>query len=933
MEQRKRKIPPRAAARAEQAAKRRLSLPPVGKPPTRSTLVVNITAADENQKPTPEESPAPKKSTQRSRLPLFINANKPLPSIETAQSEDLSNAEYQTVQESGVLAESLSRSRLKWINEGIFEKYWSKPSKRRGVATDDPKNPSKDSMVKLGQVLITVEPHVFEATMYGVRDPKPAPMLPPNRPVLMYGPSGGAMPPPGATPPPKQKKPRQQKQYSQSPAPRVPMHAVSPSPATPDHKATLMATPTSSSQPLLQPLQPQQDFQTLPAQQLQPPQPMPTAPVTPQQFQLPSPAPTVTPVPLPPTASVRPPAFAPQAPLPSQFAPPPTGSVRAEFQSSIPASSSVLRPPVVSHRPPPLTANLQRIGQPCPSWPAQQATVPGTVGTQARPPSTPISGAPGLQPNRPLSGPPTPAVRPTTASPAPGASRNPAPAAPAAPAPPGNDSVIVTLAERASHDAELREMMKRVARTEASKEELDAFQSIINQITEENKNKGTLDGPSADRLFVSGRTVRFFAQEVNIILDIVLRSNPEQKSFNLVPPEGSDQLVVLLVKKCLDDMRVRDMVRRIADNVARYSDATDLKDELEKLRAHIETQRQSDKVPLTIATPVKSVTMTEGLIEKPPKVHGNGVVKDVHASVPATPGVMSLDHSPTPPGSNLGTERVQNVPVQEPLARESIPALQTLRSKAPLPAAKLLDLSAVVFEFSGGTGDRYMFPKFSIVECVAMPQGPPEAIASFLIVRKGSASEYSGDPHLDYYQPITVRLQVSPLSNSLKLLEYLSKVVAPVSEVRRYMEDTMNSMTRAEFVLLAMRLPRRKGSVVGGGGAKGKAGGLQRTNNDDDSDNDTTGKRGVMDDTLDAGRKTVTPGVNGDATDENEHYVLSHPEPVQGVLWATKAARTTPVHSCAGTQPRFTRHAVMDEDDQYQSFIAGLIPKEVEEEA
>lgn len=473
--------------------------------------------------------------------------------------------------------------------------------------------------------------------------------------------------------------------------------------------------------------------------------------------------------------------------------------------------------------------------------------------------------------------------------------------------------------------------MKRVANGQASKEELDHFQSIINQITEENKNKGTGDGPSADRLFVSGRTVRFFAEEVNIIIDIVLRSNPEQKSFNLVPPEGSDQLVVQLVKKCLDDMRVRDMVRRIADNAARYSDAIDLKNELEKLRAHIETQRQSDKVPLTIAAPVKSTT--EGVAETLPKINANGVINNAHALVPATSGPASLEHSSTPTNSSLNMDKVQRMPVKEPIARESVPALQTLRSKAPLPAVKLLDVSAVVFEFSGGTGDRYMFPKFSIVEYVAVPQGPPEAVASFLIVRKGSEPEYSGDPDLDYYQPITVRLQVSPLSNNPKLLDYLAKVVAPVSEVTRYMEDTMTSMTRAEFVLLAMRLPRRKSSVAGGGGARDKSGGLLRANSDDDSDDEATGQRGVLDDTLDMGKKAATPGVHGDAANENEHYVLSHPEPGQGVLWATKATRTTPLQSSSGTQPRLTRHAVMGEDDLYQSFIASLIPKEVEEEA
>lgn len=107
----------------------------------------------------------------------------------------------------------------------------------------------------------------------------------------------------------------------------------------------------------------------------------------------------------------------------------------------------------------------------------------------------------------------------------------------------------------------------------------------------------------------------------------------------------------------------------------------------------------------------------------------------------------------------------------------------------------------MVFEFSGGSGDRFLFPKFSILEY--LPGG--QVIASFLIVRKGSSSDSpTYDPKLDYYQPITIRLY----AHQGRQLDALQKVVAPPDEVRRYMDDIMDNMTRAEYVLLAMRLPR-----------------------------------------------------------------------------------------------------------------------------
>lgn len=96
--ERKRKIPPRAAARVEQANKRRTSTPPVdGNTTTRSATpsVANNAAEDENQPPE-SEAPTP---PQRTRLPRSINPGKPLPTVEKAQPEDLPKTEYQSVQE------------------------------------------------------------------------------------------------------------------------------------------------------------------------------------------------------------------------------------------------------------------------------------------------------------------------------------------------------------------------------------------------------------------------------------------------------------------------------------------------------------------------------------------------------------------------------------------------------------------------------------------------------------------------------------------------------------------------------------------------------------------------------------------------------------------------------------------------------------------
>ncbi|KAM4058770.1 hypothetical protein HRG_006283 [Hirsutella rhossiliensis] len=648
--EKKRKLPARAAARVEQAAKKR-----------------HVASRDHSSTPTPaqpvrEPTPPPPPPS----LPTSIQVGKPLPTVEDAQSGDLSVKEYQSISESGVLAESLSRSRHKWISEGLFEKYWTKPYKRKGVLHEDPKNPPKDSMTRVGTVTITIEPHIVEATMYAVKasklpppqqqaqqpagqhqtptqQPKQPLPSPPIRPVLQYGPPNGSMPPPPT---------RTSAEATSMPAAATPKPAAPPSPAT------------NPSQPSPAPT-PRRQNAASPADALKPTSP----PLAANKVTSTHASPGVTP-----RASVAP----------------------------SPVASAAATPPVTASRQPS-------------NPPPRQAVAPQTA-------TTPLA-APGAHP-------------PNTA------------AKPAA-----NDPVIALLAQKASGDPELRDLMKRVAVGQAREGELAQFQKIIDQLNVECKQKSSQPGPSADALLVDGRTVKYFADEVRTILDIVLASNPNQKSTELRPPPRSDPLVVLLVKTALEDQRTKDMIRRIAEGRPGFTDARDLKEILDRLH------RDAKTVP-----------------KGPP------------------PPAPSHVKQPTPNGAPNGHAKTANFNTPQ---HETV---QALRSKGPPPAAKP-DISAVVFDF--GSGDRYIFPKYSVLEFLPTQSGQ-QMIASFLIVRKGSTSEYGGDPALDYYQPVTIRLS----TNTGRHLENLARVVASQEEVRRYMNDVMDNMTRAEYVLLAMRLPR-----------------------------------------------------------------------------------------------------------------------------
>ncbi|UKZ48791.1 hypothetical protein TrVGV298_003023 [Trichoderma virens] len=628
--EKKRKLPARTSARVENANKRRNMTPRA----ERSVTPLLPPPPEPIKEPSPSPPPPP-----------------PLPT--------------------GVLAESLSRSRYRWINDGLFEKFWAKPHKRKGVLNEDPKNPPKDSMTKVGPVTITIEPHIVEATMFIVKESKQRP-----------------------------------------PPPRTPQQASKPSPVS-QTSTPAQSLPQSQSQPLTRPV-----LQYGPPNGSMPP---PPAPGSATSISIPTAATTPKPIAAP-SPSQRPPSSSPSTPGPQPSPSPLTTINVATSPSPSPALST------------------QPAGQPpVPPQSLPAATPPHPI----RPPANPLPGQQQAPTGTPLARPPPPPIptptttptahtRPANAGPA----QSPAavkPATPVAGRPPAakpvpNDPVIALLAQKASGDPDLRDLMKRVAVGQAKHGELDRFQKIIDQLNAEYRRSGGQQGPSADRLLVDGRTVKYFADEVRTILDIVLASNPRQTSSELRPPPRSDPLVVLLVKAALEDQKTSDMIRRIAEGRAGFTDSTDLKEILDRLHRDAKPPAQTLPAPLPA---------------KQPSMDANG-----H---------MRASNPPTPP--------------------------------------------AVVFDF--GNGDRYLFPKFSILEYLPTPSGQ-EVVASFLIVRKGSTSEYGGDPKLDYYQPVTIRIS----THVGRYLENLMRVVAPQDEVRRYMDDVMDNMTRAEYVLLAMHLPR-----------------------------------------------------------------------------------------------------------------------------
>ncbi len=116
------------------------------------------------------------------------------------------------------------------------------------------------------------------------------------------------------------------------------------------------------------------------------------------------------------------------------------------------------------------------------------------------------------------------------------------------------------------------------------------------------------------------------------------------------------------------------------------------------------------------------------------------------------------------------------------------------------------DITAIVFDF-GGNGDRFSFPRYSILQYL---YNNTQVIVSFLVIRRGSmAATGNYKNNQNYYQPVTMRLN----ADNPNILEPLGRMVAPPDEVRSYMESVFKSMSSAETVYLATRLPRTADAV------------------------------------------------------------------------------------------------------------------------
>jgi hypothetical protein len=449
------------------------------------------------------------------------------------------------------------------------------------------------------------------------------------------------------------------------------------------------------------------------------------------------------------------------------------------------------------------------------------------------------------------------------------------------PAKPSPDPVIQMLATRAAADPELKALMRVVASSQASQEQLRAFQAHIDELNaiiksreqQEQRQQSSTATPPAPQ---STPTPQSQPQQKQGEAKPVSQEQPPQKSQT--PSKGAKQSPPKTGAQPQTPAQAPSSQPQAPQSatgtatIKQESSATAQPTPSEPARPAAPTQ------PATPASADNPAPTTTGPQQQTPVVNPTPPGNAQQAG--ARPGPP---YPPYPQPSYGSQPQLQSRPPQygtpAPFPRQtSIPYV------SPAPAPRV-NYKSVVFEFTSpltpygsstsghaGSGDRYLFPEYTILEWL-----PAEntVIASFLVVRKvapgtpfpletpteaanskakGKAAPKSkkADPKTKVEgktptdtpapslpsTPTTATPQKQEPSDqtgvatpsapaneanlkeywqpvtfrihapNAKILEPLARVVKPADEVRKYMNDIMDRAERAPDGYLALRLPR-----------------------------------------------------------------------------------------------------------------------------
>ena len=254
------------------------------------------------------------------------------------------------------------------------------------------------------------------------------------------------------------------------------------------------------------------------------------------------------------------------------------------------------------------------------------------------------------------------------------------------------------------------------------------------------------------------------------------------------PGPSSDPVIHMLAQRAGHDPQLKSVMKIVAAGEANPDQLQFFQRHIDELTSLLQTRTNAGLPPIPAPMlPRPSHHPAPQAAQPPRQPYGTGVYGS---------NFQPVRHAPTP-----------NYSLQ-PKGQHST----TNASRAPQPGsyhsrgwaspARVENYSSVLVEFVGGTGDRFSLPKNSILEYLP---GAKQAILSFLLIQKSNQSRVeNAENGKEYYEPVTFRF----VSEDSRVLAPMARVVDHPDAVRRYMNDIMDKIPRAERVYLALRLPK-----------------------------------------------------------------------------------------------------------------------------
>ena len=254
---------------------------------------------------------------------------------------------------------------------------------------------------------------------------------------------------------------------------------------------------------------------------------------------------------------------------------------------------------------------------------------------------------------------------------------------------------------------------------------------------------------------------------------------------------NQDPVIQMLATRAASDHGLKTLMKVVASGQASQNQLKEFQDHIDELNKIMKNQ------------PKPTEPLHEDNRPPPPPRGGHEYVSRV--LVPTSTPDSSWTQIPSvAPYSNPHAEvpSIKTEPSSKIQPFTAPPVSSKAASSKPAYTVHKPDINSIVFDFQGGTGDRFSIPRFSILEYL---YGGTQVIVSFLIIRRGSTKKVGKYKDTkSYYQPVTMRLSTA----HPRVLQPLAKIVAPPDEVRRYMDSVFDKMSPAETVFLATRLPR-----------------------------------------------------------------------------------------------------------------------------